>query len=340
MGFLSPSTRHPSAMVALGKIPGHPEFLQVRTSREPEQSFDLWIEEGMQMAAYQYGPAWTHSFETGSVQGFVWRAPRAARTDALLCGVLFPSCDAVGRHYPLAIACEVPQQVVMRAPHVVPLAFGEFLERVHAATADFATLAPGDLTVRLAGLGPPGAEDIARAAAEYDDWCNSARIGTAWSAIFAESPVQRSFDVLRALAAVTEGVRGVECPQAPLSVRLPLGQGGPASAALWLDIIRRLCRWRATVPSTFWAVSEGALVVALGEPAPGVLGGLWHIDHGSDVVVDLQAATAGTFDSNFAPVSQRFSGTGVEPYSTRQPPSGAHLHPDSSMNALLDTLSR
>ncbi|MDF2695814.1 MAG: TagF N-terminal domain, Type secretion system-associated, partial [Labilithrix sp.] len=96
MAFLSHSTKRSSTAVALGKIPGHPEFLQVRTSREPEQSFDVWLEEGMQLAGYQYGPAWTQSFESGSVQGFVWRAPRAARADMLLCGVLFPSCDAVG----------------------------------------------------------------------------------------------------------------------------------------------------------------------------------------------------------------------------------------------------
>jgi type VI secretion system ImpM family protein len=339
MAFLSHSTKRGSAVVALGKIPGHPEFLQVRTSREPEQSFDAWLEEGMQLAGYRYGPAWTQSFESGSVQGFVWRAPRAARTDMLLCGVLFPSCDAVGRHYPLAIACEVPAPIVLQAPHVVPLAFGDFLERVHDATADFATLAPGDLAARLSGLGPPGAEDIARAAAEYDQWCSSAYIETGWAAVFDDNPVQRSFDVLRALRAVTERFQGVEHPQTPLSLRLPLGKGGPASAALWLDVVRRLCRWRATVPSTFWAVSDGALVVALGDPAPGVLAGLWHLDPGNDVVFDLLATTPGAIDMSHPPASQRRSGSGLEPFSSRQPASG-FLRPDSSMSELLDTLSR
>jgi type VI secretion system protein ImpM len=287
MQFLSPpSSSRPGSVIAIGKIPTHPEFLQNRTRREPEQSFDTWLEVGMGLASYRYGSMWTNAFELGRVQGFVWRAPRASGCEALLSGLLFPSCDSVGRHYPLAVVCSVPQRVVMRAPHVLPLAFGDFLERAHDAAADFSVLSPGDLAARLLALGPPSEDDFVRANADYDAWCSAARIDAAWSAIFADHPIERSQAVVHGLRAAIEPVRGVEAPLAGLTVRLPLGQGGPASAALWLDVVRRLCHWNATVPSAFWAVDDGSLLVALGDADPAVLSALWYRDPNNEHVYE------------------------------------------------------
>lgn len=265
-----------SPVMAMGKIPGYPEFLQTRTTREPEQSFDTWIEAGMGFASYQYGAGWANAFETGKVLGFVWRAPAMARAEMLLCGLLFASRDSVGREYPLAIACEVPQHAVMHAPHVLPLALGDFLQRAHGATSDFAAMTPSDLMARLGTIAPPSEHDIGRALADYDAWCAGTRVEDAWSAIFDSEPVDSSVTIIHALALATQPVRGIEVPTAGPSVRLPLGRGGPASAAVWLDIVRRLCRWRATIPTMFWAVSDGALVVSLGDPTPGVFPALWQ----------------------------------------------------------------
>ena len=289
MGFLTSqgAKRGAGAVVAMGKIPGHPEFLQNRSAREPEQSFDRWLEAGMGLASHRYGAGWTSAFEHGAVQGFVWRAPRGARCDVLLCGVMFPSRDSVGRHYPLAVFCDVPQAVVQRAPHVVPLAFGDFLERAHDAAADFATLAPADLAARLAQLGPPSEDDITRAAADYEAWCDRTPVDSAWSAVFADHPRARFRAVIDDLRVATADIRGVEAPEQAATLRLPLGDGGPASAALWLDVVRRLCRWNSTVPSTFWAVNDGSLVIALGDAPPGVLSALWYRDSAGENVHEV-----------------------------------------------------
>ena len=284
--------------MAKGKIPSYSEFLTPRTTREPDQSFDAWLDAGMGLASHQYGSAWQESFETGDVQGFVWRAPGTS-SDTLLVGLLFPSCDAVGRRYPLAVACGVPRRLVDQAPHVIPLAFGDFLERVHAASADFADLRPEDLTARIAALGPPSEDDVRRAIADYDAWCLATPVHEAWAAVFEDGDPARSLPILHVLASVTESVRGVEQPSAGASLRLPLGRGGPASATLWLDIIHRLTRWTRTVPSAFWAVSEGSLVVALGDAPPGVLSALWYpySEHVYDLSVPPTASTEGSLIS-------------------------------------------
>jgi hypothetical protein len=188
----------------------------------------------------------------------------------------------------------------MRAPHVIPLAFGDFLERVHEAAADFAALSPAQLASRLVQLGPPSEEDVLRAAADYDAWCIQMPIGGAWSTVFADLPFERSQAAIESLRSATEAIRGVESPAQGLTLRLPLGQGGPGSASLWLDIVRRLCRWNATVPSAFWTVEKGSLLLALGDAPPDVLPALWVRDPASPGVYDLTS-------SDPAPFSQRLS---------------------------------
>ena len=336
MRFLtSQGPKRGSSVVAMGKIPSHPEFLWNRTAREPEQSFDGWLEAGMGLASHRYGPAWTGAYELGAVQGFVWRAPRDAKCDTLLCGVIFPSRDTVGRHYPLAVVCDVPQAIVRRAPHVVPLAFGGFLERAHDAAADFSTLAPAELAARISGLCPPTEDDVARAALDYETWCNSTPVESAWSAVFADHPAERSRVAIQELRALTADVRGVEAPAEAMSIRLPLGEGGPASATLWLDVVRRLCRWNTTVPSTFWAVTEGSLVVALGDAAPGVVSALWYRDPAGDNVYEV-GANVEAAPSSAGPRSQRLTG----PPSMRSSMADGHMRIDGPMTELLASLIR
>jgi type VI secretion system ImpM family protein len=325
--FSAPAASRSAPVMAMGKIPSFPEFLQARTSREPEQSFDAWLEAGMELASSKYGPAWGEAFGAGDVRGFVWRAPREARTDAILCGVLIPSHDSVGRHYPLAIATAVPMQAVARAPHVVPLAFGDFLESAYEAAADLAVIAPADLKARLAELRPPGEPDIERAAAEYDAWSSTARIDGAWGAVFDERPFESSITVIQAARRAVEAVRGVEAPPSGLNLLLPLGQGGPASAALWLDIVRRLCGWKTTIPSTFWAVSEGAMLIALGDAPPSTLGTLWLPDTTNPNVCDLDAMQYEALVSSRSPDSRLRAA--LDPT----------VAPDAPMIDLLTTLS-
>lgn len=310
--FSSPPSRTPSSVRALGKIPGHPEFLQNRTSREPERSFDAWLEGGMGIASHRYGPAFTDAFELGAALGFVWRAPRETRCDELLSGVVFPSCDAVGRHYPLAVVSAVSERLVARAPHVIPLAFGDYLERVHAAASDFPTLATDELAARLAALGPPTEEDVARAAMDYEDWCRSTPVARGWYAIFGDDTADARAAALDELRAVTEAIRGVEAPARARTVRLPLGEGGPASAALWLDVVRRLCRWKSTVPSSFWTVEGGSLLVSLGDPEPGLVSSLWHDDE-HDALVFRPGSSSAPPPSIAAPAESGGRARGASP---------------------------
>jgi hypothetical protein len=88
---------------------------------------------------------------------------------------------------------------------------------------------------------------------------------------------------------------GVENPDTPLALRLPLGQAGGAAVCFWLDLVVRLTGWRRTVPSFFWSHdgSSGALVLHLGGVSPAVLSELWLPTGRSDEVCDLVAPERG-----------------------------------------------
>lgn len=300
MGFRFVS---PPRVIALGKIPTHPEFLQNRTTREPERSFDAWLEAGMGFAGHRFGAPWIDAFELGSPTAIVWQSSGSAKCKALVAGVLFPSHDSIGRHYPLAIVSSIPRSVVARAPYVLPLALRAFLERAHDLSADFADLSPDELAARLVELSAPTEHDVESAAMEYDAWCRSARVADAWTAILTDSPMALVMSVVARVRAATEALRGGDFPTGSAVLRLPLGHGGAATAALWLDVVRRACAGHEASQIAFWAIVDETLIVALGRSHPSTFAALWYRHAMNDI--DLVVYAKSSFDT-FSSMSSEF----------------------------------
>ncbi len=338
LGSLSGQSQSQShSIVAMGKIPSEPEFLQNRTTREPRHGFEAWLEAGMGYASHRYGSAFTDAFELGAVQGFVFRPAEAVSCETVLTGVLFPSCDAVGRHYPLTIASEVPEAIARRTPHVLPLAFGDFLERVHEATSDFPDLTGRELSTRLVSVMPPTEDELLRASAEYDEWCRSTPVEHAWSAIFPSDSLEMARLALDELGRLTAHTRGLEASRRTIALRLPLGEAGPAAASLWLDVVRRLAQTPSRVPCTFWGVESGSLLVALGDPTPPMVASVWLA--GSEHEVRIGAVSGSLAPpSDATSVSSSGSPTSIA-VGPRSAPSFA-VPSDAPMSALLDALVR
>ncbi len=281
MSFFFPS-KVMRAPFAIGKMPASPEFLRPLGTREPTRSFDAWLEASMEYAAHRHGSAWLPAFESGAPLGFTWRAPSSAKADAALVGLLVPSRDAVGRHYPLAVVAEIATRSLARNPHVAPLACGAFFERAYDVLQ--AQPDPARLGAQLAALSAPDDDDVERALAEYDAWTRATRSEDAWSALFAGA-VSRGPAAVHMLRAL---IRSADGPGARPMLRLPLGCGGNAGATLWLDLVRRLPGFA----SAFWDIERGTLVAVLGEPTPALLPALWMQDALDPSVLEAPCAPA------------------------------------------------
>ena len=85
-----------------GKISTLGDFAQRRLPAEFVQAGDAWLSRAMLASRHQLGERWLDGYLTSPVMRFAW-APGVLDASWWF-GVLMPSCDNVGRYFPLLIA--------------------------------------------------------------------------------------------------------------------------------------------------------------------------------------------------------------------------------------------
>jgi type VI secretion system protein ImpM len=85
-----------------GKIPNLGDFVSRRLPDDFVQAWDDWLQGGMAKAQAQLRDAWLARYLVAPVRRF-WVGPGVLGDDAWA-GVMMPSVDGVGRHFPLTIA--------------------------------------------------------------------------------------------------------------------------------------------------------------------------------------------------------------------------------------------
>jgi type VI secretion system ImpM family protein len=275
-----------AAIGLVGKLPAAPDFLRFRAGSEAFQGLLGWLIDGVQRAAAS-GSGLTDAANS-AVQAMCFRG----RGTSALVGALAPSADQAGRRFPIAAVAELQLEAdLIGHPEVLPLV----LEGVWAVTAQ--------LVVELQQLERAELEEAQRdparfeaelefgvssALSAYRSWTDELELDEFLALVFGADMAH----AVGALALAEEAVspyRGVEHPDTPLSLRLPLGQAGGAAVCFWLDLIVRLTGWQRTVPSFFWSHDgdSGALLLHLGRVPPAALRELWLPTGKSDEVCDL-----------------------------------------------------
>jgi type VI secretion system protein ImpM len=280
---------------AFGKIPKMGDFVRVRSNAEPMASFQSFVEQGMAYGEGKRGVSWASEYSRGDIHAFVYRVPKTAKAAAVLVGIVKPSNDAVGRKFPLVVFAPVMERAVAAAPHLLPLALGEFLERATDVVLEAEHIGSmAELEARVARVPPPQLEGATGTTREYENWTRMTQVHNAWSAIYGEPASTRPLHAIHTIIEALGPFRGQEPPSTPLSVRVPLGIGGGAAASFWIDIVRRVGLWRSTVPTCFWSFdgSSGNILIQLGETPASSLAELWSPDAKSDHVCDLTTATS------------------------------------------------
>jgi len=85
-----------------GKIASLGDFAQRRMSAEWVNTCDAWLSRGIQASRARLGPRWLEVYLTAPLLRFAW-TPGVIDANWWF-GVLMPSCDAVGRYFPLLVA--------------------------------------------------------------------------------------------------------------------------------------------------------------------------------------------------------------------------------------------
>ena len=158
MSEASGATEAPKASAAesgpgvYGKISTKGDFVTRRLTRGFVEPWDTWLQAAMAHSREKLGEAWLPAY----LNAPIWRFALSAGIcgDAVMAGVVMPSIDKVGRHFPLALVAEAD-------PAAVPAALFAAAEDWFAGLEDLAlsTLEDGfafeAFDKALTACGPP-----------------------------------------------------------------------------------------------------------------------------------------------------------------------------------------
>ncbi len=87
-----------------GKVSTHGDFVARRLAPSFQQPWDAWLQEGLQASRQALGDRWLATYLCSPI----WRFALAGGVcgESAWAGVLMPSVDRVGRHFPLTVAGE------------------------------------------------------------------------------------------------------------------------------------------------------------------------------------------------------------------------------------------
>ena len=270
---------------AVGKVPWQAEYLPVPTQASSFAAFDAWLTEAIECAVAGGGSYWPDAFARGAMHGFVFRSA-AEPADTALCGAITPSRDSAGRPFPLALGASLRMSPQLLArPELLPFSLEGLWAEALGGLVDLMAEAPPESVTPALNAGHDA--DVAEAAGLYDDWVASLPLRELWSLL--GPALSNPSATLQLLLETLTPIRGIERPQATLSLRLPLGLAGGAALCFWLDIVRRHVGWRNTLPSLFWSHDgdSGAALLHLGRPSKGALAELWMPTGRREDVADL-----------------------------------------------------
>ncbi len=272
----------PPGPVLYGKIPAQGDFVRVNVVDPAAVAFSRWLEEA-QEALYRTGASLPQLPVC-----FLHLVPQA-RT--VVVGALLPSRDAVGRVFPFAAFLPAESGALSRSYPRAPLAFSMFLGEVARLGRDAATLGAPAVLERVRQLPGPGGAEWALADDLVERLLDQPARGLLES--LGEDPSGAAYGLRTFLGACT--AEAADVPARPRVVReWPLAGEGPA---VWLELARRVLRWRAP-PAFFWTeAAPPRLLLCLGPPPASLLGHLARPDPRSSLVWPLrtgQAAAAAT----------------------------------------------
>ena len=109
MSYQSAATE--SSTGFFGKLVSHGDFVSRRLPDSFMQAWDSWLQHGLHASRETLGAAWLETYLTSPIWRFALNTGVAG--ESAWAGVLMPSVDRVGRHFPLTIAASSNGQIAM-----------------------------------------------------------------------------------------------------------------------------------------------------------------------------------------------------------------------------------
>ncbi len=141
-----------------GKIPSLGDFISRRLPVSFIEIWDTWLQRIMTTSREQLGEHWLDLYLTSPIWRFVLM-PDTCKNTKIWTGILMPSIDKVGRHFPLTIATEIEPSPGVILSILSAQEWYADLEQIALASLDI-NISPDDLDQSLSGHPPLILSDI------------------------------------------------------------------------------------------------------------------------------------------------------------------------------------
>ncbi len=162
--------REPLVIGWYGKIPSLGDFISRRLPVSFIDAWDTWLQEAMTTSREQLGEYWLDLYLTSPIWRFILM-PDTCGNAKVWTGILMPSIDKVGRHFPLTIATEIEPYPGILLSILSEQEWYAALEHIALASLDF-NISPDDLDQNLACHPLPifSSESFSLDAQELGNW--------------------------------------------------------------------------------------------------------------------------------------------------------------------------
>ncbi len=127
-----------------GKLPVHPEFIKYNIKTRDAIALDKWIHEGVSLLNRRFGDKWKYSFSESPIHKFVFTGREEYRT---ITGVINPSQDSSGRHYPFCGFTSIDNPVYKSLQSLLVHSYSDYYDTViNLMTQDWTGLSMNNVT--------------------------------------------------------------------------------------------------------------------------------------------------------------------------------------------------
>jgi type VI secretion system protein ImpM len=276
-----------NTVALLGKAPCQGDFIRWNATDPLSQQFHRWLEEGHEVVR--------RANLTLQPEPICFVYTVAGGRQALV-GMMGPSTDKVGRHFPLAIYVPVDLGPVSGNASTLQGSHQAFFAGARKLLTDAATLSAADLAKRVDGLSADAAGDSA-AAETYRRRALAAPASALIKQFTGDgAPAGAQYYAFRTFMMACAAERGKEPSKPGVTLDCPYPEEtGPYP---WVEMSRRLLQWRGMMPALFWQGGPTPrLLLSLGPPSSTLLMHLVKPDHSSMKLWPLRTKAANAIET-------------------------------------------
>ncbi len=236
-----------------GKLPSQADFVRINAGGFASGKFDQWLEDGVGSVITARGTP------SDALVTFFAYSPHAPNP---CMGLLGPSRDKVGRHFPAALFAYLDPQMTGLSAYAGD-ALGAFLFHAQAIVA---ALPQTEGAPALDALILPDLQSQNTAAQDAKQQLGQTSLQETLDVVFGTADPQARQQAIATCLAACATAKGQFPDKAAITLELPAADD--RARDFWLALVTTALAWPSGAPSWLWDDRADRLLLALGPPSP------------------------------------------------------------------------